>query len=465
MPDEIASKTNATLNRTLGLVTATLVVTGIMIGSGIFKKIVPMSKLGLSETQILLVWIIAGFISMLGAFIVAGLANTTEESGGVYEYLRLAFGNFSSFLFGWTDFAIIGSASIAALSFIFAQTIDSVYALPNPLQQWEHISIGVIQPFKSSGVKIIAIVTILFLTWINYKGVKNSGLVNNIVTGAKIIGILTLTIMGLTYVSPETLPNAVTAVAEAGNTNLFAAIFTALLSALWAFDGWYNLSYITGEIKNPKRNIALAIIIGVGAVTLLYLLINFAFMQVLSLDELASLNDNNIGAVEVADRVIGPLGRTGISVLIMLSVFGTLNGSILAHSRVIYRMAQEGYFFKAAKTVHPTNRTPSKALLYTLVWSCILVLSGTFDMLTDMVVFASFLFFVLIALALFKLKKQGKIPEKVIGHPWAAILFLLFSLGLVVNTLVQTPMQSLIGLALICSGIPFYLYFHGKNKL
>ena len=192
-----------TLLRALGIFSATLLVAGIMIGSGVFKKIIPMAQTGLTESWILIAWALAGIITMLGAINIVGLASLTEESGGVYEYLRLAFGNFFSFLFGWTDFTIIGTASIAALAFIFSHTVNMLIPLPNPLQQWEHISVAnFIYPFADSGIKILAILIIMILTWINYRGVRESGTVNNIFTSAKILGILLIIFLGLFYTSP-----------------------------------------------------------------------------------------------------------------------------------------------------------------------------------------------------------------------------------------------------------------------
>ena len=195
------------LLRVLNVPTAILLVAGMMIGSGVFKKIIPMAQSGLSETWILGAWIIAGIITMLGAFTISGLATLTEESGGVYEYLRLSFGNFFSFLFGWADFTIIGSASIAALGFIFAQTVNVFIPLPSPFASLAEISIGgIVYPFADSGIKIIAIASVALLTWVNFRGVKQGGYMNNVITAAKIIGILMLIALGLTYTSPVVTP-------------------------------------------------------------------------------------------------------------------------------------------------------------------------------------------------------------------------------------------------------------------
>lgn len=456
-----------TLLRALGIFSATLLVAGIMIGSGVFKKIIPMAQTGLTESWILIAWALAGIITMLGAINIVGLASLTEESGGVYEYLRLAFGNFFSFLFGWTDFTIIGTASIAALAFIFSHTVNMLIPLPNPLQQWEHISVAnFIYPFADSGIKILAILIIMILTWINYRGVRESGTVNNIFTSAKILGILLIIFLGLFYTSPLQ-PQQQEIIASSApplhGTAFFSAFFVAMLSVLWAYDGWVNVSFITGEVKNPKKNVPRAIIIGVTIATVLYVMVNYVYMKVLSLDELAAVNKNEIGAAVVANTLLGKIGKTLIIILIMVSVFGSLNAIILSHSRIYFRMAQEKFFFKKVAQVHIRNKTPHIALLYTMVWSCVLVISGTFDILTDMVIFAGFLFYGLLAIAFIKMKQKGMISRKAFGYPIIQVIIILFSLTLIINTIATHPLQSLIGLGLMFTGVPFYYYF--KNKI
>ena len=461
----MTSSSQPKLVRALGLFTATLVVTGIIIGSGVFKKIIPLAQTGLSETWILIAWVVAGVITILGALNLSALSSLTEESGGIYEYLRISFGNFFSFLFGWTDFAIIGSASVAALGFIFSQSINSFIPLPNPFEHWQHISIGgFVYPFENSGIKILTIILIVLLTWVNYRGVKGSGLLNNVFTSAKVIGILLLIVLGLFYTAPGA-PASIenTAPILQGGT-FFSAFFIALLNVFWAYDGWVNISFITGEIKNPKRNVPLAIIIGIAIAMCLYVLINYAYMKVVPLPELSAVSSNEIGAAVVADRMIGPIGQTIITALIMVSVFGTLNGVILSHPRIYYRMAQEKFFFSKVAKVHPVHRTPYIALLYTMVWSCLLALSGTFDVLTDMVIFATFLFYGLLAIAVIKLKRKGIIKAKVIGYPIVQVIILIFALTLIINTIQTHPIQSLIGLGLVMTGVPFYFYWKKKNE-
>jgi APA family basic amino acid/polyamine antiporter len=433
-----------------------------MIGSGVFKKIVPMSQTLNSETYILLAWIIAGIITMFGAFTYAGLATLTTQTGGVYEYLRLIYGNFISFLFGWTIFTIVGSGAIAALSFVFAQSVNTLVPLPNPLAAFENISIGEsIYPFADSGIKLLAVFTIIILTWVNYRGINKAGILNNIVTTAKILGMLLLIISGLLFTGHPVVASTTikTGANHPEGAALFSGLFGAMLSALWAYDGWANITFITGEIRNPKRNIPLAIIGGVGIAMTLYVLLNYAYMKVLPVSQLALLGSNKIAAAEVAGIIMGKTGSVTIALLIMVCTFGALNGCIISYPRVYFRMAQENVFFKKAAKIHPAFSTPHVALFYSAIWSIILVCSGTFDQITNLVIFASYAFFALATWGLVKMKRNGRITTKVIGYPVIPFIILFFCVALVINTLITQTEASLIGLLLTLSGAPFYWHF------
>ncbi len=457
-------KAKIPLKRVLGLLTSILLVAGIMIGSGIFKKIAPMAASGLNEKYLIAAWVVAGIITMFGAFIISGLSNLTEESGGQYEYLRIAFGDFISFLFGWTAFTIIGSASVSALAFIFAQSVNTLLPLHDPFNNLSNMSIGdFIYPFASSGVKILSIATIILLTWVNYRGTKKGASLNTFLTWIKVSGILFLIALGLFFSnsSQEVITN--TTIEKLSNTAIYSAFFGALLSAFWAYDGWADLAYVTGEIKNPKRNVPIAIITGVLLVMIMYVLVNFAYMKTLSLDELASVDENNIAASLVAEKIIGHTGTILISILIMFSTLGALNAVIFFYPRLYYKMAREKSFFKNAANVHPVYRTPYVALIYVMVWSCILVLSGTFDMLTDMIIFSGFFFYVLLAWALIKMKRNGTIKTKVIGYPVVPVFIIFFALALLINTIYIQPKQTLFGIGLMLTGVPFYYYFKRQS--
>jgi APA family basic amino acid/polyamine antiporter len=436
--------------RVLGLPTGILLVAGIMIGSGVFKKIVPMAQALPSEPLLLAAWVVAGIITMFGAFTYAGLATMTTETGGVYEYLRLIYGDFISFLFGWSVFTIVGSGAVAALAFVFAQSTNTLIPLP----------------FAGWGIKILAVLTIALLTWLNCQGIRKGGILNNIVTSAKIAGILLLIIAALLYThDPESYAYSPGAPApQSPVTHLHAAaelsgFFGALLSALWAYDGWANITFVTGEIKDPHRNVPYAIIGGVGIAMILYFLLNFGYMHVMPLDGLAKLDPDKIAAAEVAGVLMGKAGTVTIAVLIMACTFSALNGCIISYPRVYFRMAREKVFFENAGRVHPITLAPHIALIYSAVWSAVLVCSGTFDQITNLIIFASFAFFGLAAFGLVRMKVKGRITAKVIGYPVIPWLIILFCAALMINTIITRPVASLIGGLLILSGVPFYFFF------
>lgn len=426
-----------------------------------------MAATGLSENYILGAWILAGIVTMLGAFSIAGLAKLTTEAGGNFEYLRLCYGDFLSFLFGWAYFMILGSGSIAAVSFIFSQSFNALFQLPDPLSNLQHLSIGFIHPFADSGIKLLAIAAIILLTWFNYRGIKKGASLNNFVTIAKIAGILLLIVLGFFF--SQSAAHASVAVVEAplknmSNLSWLAIFFGVMLNAFWSYDGFSNVAAASAEIKNPKRNIPIAIITGVSIVLVLYVLINYAFMKAMPLHQLASIPENQVAAIAVANSIIGNTGTIMISILLLLSTFGYLNVAVLLFSRYYYRMAQEQLFFKHVAKIHPVYKTPYIALIYSMIWSSVLVLSGSFDVLTDMAVFGAFAFYVLLAIGLIKMKKKGLIKEKIPGYPYAPILFSLFIIAVLTSTFINNPVRTITGIALILSGVPFYFYFKSQKE-
>jgi len=426
-----------------------------------------MAQTGLPEWAILAAWAAAGIISILGAWTVAGLATVTEESGGSYEYLRIGFGNFISFLEGWAEFIIMGSGANAALAFLFAHALGSLTTISNPFESLEHLSIGnFIFPFADSGLKMIGVASIIILTTINYVGTKNGTTLNNIITTVKILGILILIFLGLTYSESIQANIFISSSSDNPSENVFflSAFFSAMLAAFWAYQGWVTGALISGEIISPKKNVPKAIFNGLLMVIIIYLLLNYAFLKVLSIEALSKIDENEVGAIVFAKSIFGNHGVIMVFVLIVVSVFGALNSSILSFPRKYYRMAQMGYFFEEAKQIHPKYNTPHKAIVFSGIWSCILLISGSFDILTDMVIFTGFIFYALLAVALIKLKRNGTITAKVVGYPFTPILFILFSIALCINTLWVQPMLSLTGIGLILCGIPFYYYFTKQLK-
>jgi APA family basic amino acid/polyamine antiporter len=290
-------------------------------------------------------------------------------------------------------------------------------------------------------------------------------MLNNMVTTAKIGGILLLISAGIFFTGePAQILSGGNTMPPLTGAALFSGFFGALLSALWAYDGWANITFVTGEMKNPGRNLPYAIIGGVGIATILYVLLNYIYMKVLPVEQLASIPENRIAAAVVSETLFGQAGASLIVVLILTCTFGALNGCIIAYPRITFRMAQEKVFFPKAAWVHPVFKTPYVALILTCVWSCILVITGTFDEITNLVVFSTYLFFGLAAAGLIKMKMQKKINKKVIGYPVVPVIIIVFCSVLVVNTLIVQTRASLLGLLLMFSGMPVYFWFKRRKE-
>ena len=455
----------------LGLTTGILLVAGNMIGSGIFKKIAPMSNNLMDSSLVLLAWFAAGIITMFGAITFASLASTTKEAGGQFQYFKNTFGGFFGFMYGWSFFAVISTASIASIIYVFAESFSNFFALPLVLQQYQDISLGgFIYPFKNATVKIIAITTLIILTLYNIRGVKGGGWLSNIVTSAKIGGIFLLIVIGLTYTkSPDAVNSIIPAtinIKDSSSLLQISAFFTAMLGAFWAYDGWVNITNMASEFKNPTKNVPIAIIAGTAIVTLLYTVVNYAYFQVLSPAQFATLykTDGTIAAVEVARTALGSIGVLVISILIMVSTFGATQGSTMSAARVYYQMSKEGYFFKPFSKVHEKFHTPHISLLGQMIWASLLIISGTFDQLTDMLIFAAFVFYGMGSVAVIKLKRAGSL-NFTFGYPFIPVIFLILCAVIVVNAIYSRPFESFMGLGLMATGIPVYLYFNKKLNL
>ncbi len=355
-----------------------MIVISSMIGSGIFKKIAPMSlELG-SPGLILLCWIIPGIITMIGAATNAEIAGLIAEPGGQYVYFKKMYGNAFAFLYGWSCFSVIQSASIASIAYVFAESVNAVVPLPHLPEVYEQFSLfGIFYPLQSFGVKGLTILTIIFLTSANYFGVVIGGSITNVFTALKILGIILIIILGFT-ISNGSVENLTPVLEKPGfqygnsSLGLFGAMFAAMLAAFWAYDGWNNIGYLGGEVKNPKRNIPISLFGGVALVIVIYLAINAAFLYVLPVDEIISItnNEHSIIAIEMMRKFLGYGGALFISVLIMVSTFGTTNGTILASSRIYFAMAKDNLFFKSAGAHHSKFRTPHISLIIQGIWAC-----------------------------------------------------------------------------------------------
>ncbi len=428
----------------------------------------------MSPGLVLLAWVLAGFISICGALSNAEIASMLADSGGEYVYYRKIYNRFFAFLYGWTSFAVIRSASLASIAYVFAQSFNSLVPLPALPSEIAQLSIfGIFTPFDNFGVKFLTISLIGALSFVNVRGLRGGEGLSRIIlilvtVNIAIIIVLGLTIGGGSFEHLQT--NAVGYVDRPWyDSSFIKSMFAAMLAAFWGFEGWSTTGYIGGEIKNPNRNLPLALVFGVSFVMLVYVAINFTYLFVLPIDQIVDVNktQNTIAAVEVVKHFLGSPGALFISVLILFTTFGATNTTALMPPRLYYSMAREGMFFRSAAFIHPKFNTPSKAFVIQAIWASLLVLSGSFDQLTDMLVFASFIFYGATALAVFILRiKEPNTPRpyKAWGYPVVPALFIVFCIALISITLIGKPREALLGLGLMLTGVPFYWYWARKIK-
>ncbi len=461
-------KPQGQLIRHITLTSAVVLVISSVIGSGVYKKVAPMSADLLSPDLVLLAWLLAGLVSLCGALSNAEIAGMRADSGGEYVYLKHIYGRFVGFLWGWSTFAVIKTASVASIAYVFSQSFNALVPLPRLSPAIEAIRIGFFQPFDNSGVKALTILLIVTLTYINTKGLKGAALLSEWITRLVILGLASIVIAGL-FFGGGSFTNVRTPATgyvdhQWTDSTFIKAMFGAMLSAFWAYEGWNTLGFIGGEIKNPNRNLPLALFFGMVAIIGVYLLVNFTYLYVLPIDRLVEVHkaQNDIAAVAVIRHFAGGTGAALISLIILVTTLGCTNSTILMPPRVYYAMARDGLFFPKAAHIDPVSHTPNNALWMQGLWACMLVLSGSFDQLTDMLIFAAFFFYGATAFGVFLLRRRepdAERPYRVWGYPVVPALFVLFCVALIVITCITHPREALIGTVLMVTGIPFYFYW------
>lgn len=419
-----------------------------------------------SPLLVLLCWILAGIISLAGALCTAEMVGMFPNSGGEYYYFQKVYNRFFAFIYGWANFVVLKTAAIAALAYIFAESFNSIFPLP----VWP-FSIGSFL-FENAAIKILASLLIVSLTYINFRGIKHAEKLSRIMTIVMLIAAVMIIIAGLTS-STGKLHNLTTPGVNAGEGLsgwvLIKAITLASLGAFWGYEGWNCIGLIGEEIKNPKRNLPLSLGIGTLVIIAVYVLLNVVYLYILPVDAFIQMKDhpNQIAAVEVMKIVWGKWGELFVAVLILVTTCNATNSTILTSARIFYAMAREGHFYKPAEKIHPVYQTPSVALFLQAVWSVLLVWSGTFDQLTDMLIFSAFIFYGATALAVMLMRKREPFTPrtyKVIGYPFTPFLFCVFCVLLIGVTLQSQPREALSGLGLIALGIPFYVYWTRKRN-
>jgi APA family basic amino acid/polyamine antiporter len=457
--EQIETNDRHGLKRDLGVWSAASIVVGTVIGSGIFLVPNAMIKNTGTPFMVFAVWIAGGLLTLFGALSYAELAAALPEAGGEYVYLKEAYGPLWGFLYGWTQMWVAKSGSIATLAtgfFIylanFRPELDGVWTtIPLPLGENG-------APLEIRYGQLLAIAVIALLAALNYVGVKVGGNVQVVVTAIKVALIVAIVVVGLGS-SVGVVSNFRTAVPAAGG---IVGFFAALVAALWAYDGWNNVGMVASEVKNPQRNLPLALIAGTLAVIAIYLCANLAYFYVLPAPAVAATPRV---AGEMMRRILGDKGAGAVSVAAMISIFAALNGSILSGSRVPFAMARDRLFFRSIGYIHPTFRTPAVSIVALNFWAALLVLSGRYDQLYTYVIFASAILYGMATAAVIVLRfRQPNLPRpyRTIGYPFVPLAFVLGIASLIVSTLIKSPRESFMGLGIIVAGLPFYYYWKSR---
>lgn len=465
----------------LGLFDATMIVAGSMIGSGIFIVSADITRNVGSAGWLIAVWLITGFMTLTAAVSYGELSAMFPKAGGQYVYLKEAYNPLVGFLYGWSFFAVIQTATIAAVGVAFSKFL--AYLVPSLGPQNVLADLGFM---KINAGQLVAIVLIVFLSYVNTKGIRGGKLIQTVFTSAKLLALFGLIIFGFLLVKNsfwdanwqtgfdamqlekdvkgEFIPNGQWF--SISGTVLMGAIAAAMVGSIFSSDAWNNITFIAGEVKNPKRNIGLSLFLGTLIVTIIYVCANLMYLHVLPLNELAFPKDDRV-AISAAEKIFGSAGTYVIAVMIMISTFGCNNGLILAGARVYYSMAKDGLFFRSAGILNK-HAVPSWALWAQCVVASILCLSGKYGDLLTMVSFIVVIFYALTIIGIFILRKKrpdAERPYKAFGYPVLPIIYIILALAFCIGLVFTLPTYSLWGLGITLLGIPlYYIAVSNKNK-
>jgi basic amino acid/polyamine antiporter, APA family len=455
-------KKQGQLVRSVTLLSATMLVVSSVIGSGVYKKVVPMSNELMSPDLVMAAWVLGGIISLFGALSNAEIASMMADSGGEYVYFRRIYGKFMAFLWGWSTFAVIKTAAISGLSYVFAQSLNSIITFVHdkfPMFSW-------LTPLGSGGIQVLAICLILVLTFINTRGLRGAELLSKYVTYFVIVGLSGIVICGLLFgggaMENVATPSVKFVQRSWTDPGLIKAMFAALLAAFWGYEGWNTVGFIGGEIKNPNRNLPLALMFGLSIIIGAYMLVNFTYHYILPIDTLMATGKNEIAAIAVVRHFASDWGVLLLSIVICLTTLGCTNSTVLMPPRIYWAMAKDNLFFPKANFIDPKYNTPNNAIWMQGAWACVLVLSGSFDQLTDMLIFAAFFFYGATAFGVFILRKRepdAERPYKVWGYPFVPAIFVIFCIALIIITCINRPHEAAFGILLMLTGVPFYCYW------
>lgn len=451
------------LIRGLGPWAAAAIVVGTIIGTGIFIVPATMAQAVGTVGMVMLAWVIGGTLSLFGALSAAELGAAIPEAGGTYAYMNHAYGRVWGYLFGWT-YSIIGAptsiATLAAGLLQFANFLFPVIATPLHVFRFSSPFTGSVNTFAFTWAQPLAVVAIALVTFVNYFGVKLGGRVQVVLTIIKIAAVIAVIAIGF-LLGKGSIANFHSAPALAHALGL-SAFLTGMVGALWAYDGWINLTFVGSEIENPGRNIPLSLIFGVVLVGAIYIAMSAACFYVLPFSR--AVISQHI-ASDVVARATGADTATWMTIVMMICALGSLNSSILTNARVDYAMARDGLFFRVARGVHPRFRTPANALVFQGILASIVALTGTFADLFSLYVFLMWIFYAVQTAGVIVLRRKAPSmarPYRTWGYPVVPVLFILGALAVTVNLLVQRPLRSTMGLAVMLIGLPLYAYWRKR---
>jgi APA family basic amino acid/polyamine antiporter len=455
-----------TLVRGLSLLDSVLLLVGGIIGSSIFLTAKDIAGALPHPVLFLLVWILGGLISLCACFAFAELGSMFPDSGGQYVYMREAFGDLAAFLYGWMLFAVANGGSIAALSVASAAYLGGII----PAVSQDHVI------FSAAGIvltraHVVALISIVLVTWVNVVGLRRGALLQNIATWAKFVAMAAFVLLGFTigkgdwhhftsinWTSTHGLSMGL------GPTQLLSAFGVALIAVFWAYDGWVYITWVAGEVKNPRRNVPLAMVLGTLGVGVIYVFMNMAYVYALPLSEIAK-HETIAHAAAVA--LFSPRAAIWLSAMIAVSCFGAMASLVLSGSRVYYAMAKDGVFFQSMAKIHPKWRTPALSLIGQGVWACLLTVSGRYDQLYTYVMFGMVLSYTLTVIGLFILRwKRPDTPRpyRCSGYPWLPAIYVLIGTAWTLNAIVTRPKEALAGTVIVLIGVPGYLYWKRASR-
>ena len=471
MPEQTAS-----FKPTLGLLDSTMIVAGSMIGSGIFIVSADITRNVGSAGWLIAVWVITGFMTLTAALSYGELSAMFPKAGGQYVYLKEAFNPLAGFLYGWSFFTVIQTATIAAVGVAFSKFAG--YFIP-ALELNDANVLLEVGGLKIHTAQLVSIALIIFLTYINTKGVKGGKMIQTSFTVVKLLSLFGLIIFGFLLAAKGSIWHANwsdawqmttrnadgSIIAGVTGSAILGAIAAAMVGSIFSSDSWNNVTFIAGEIKNPKRNIGLALFLGTLIVTIIYVSANLMYISVLPLNEIASAPQDRVG-VAASKAIFGDIGTYVIAVMIMISTFGCNNGLILAGARVYNTMAIDKLFFKKAAILNK-NAVPEYALWAQCIMASILCLSGKYGDLLDMISFVVVLFYALTIIGIFRLRKiepDMERPYKAFGYPVLPIIYILLAIVFCVFLIIMKPLYAGIGLGIVLLGIPVYFISIANQK-